>query len=118
MTHYNTDYSKITDRKKKDEKAIQDIFDWFAKKPVLVADLAQLATCIEHGIPTRSNDGKERIPTIEGLNMTFGFGGVSGYPFHAFCRRYCPNKYREWMTSGPDAVELDDENFTVEKRKG
>jgi hypothetical protein len=113
--HYERSY-KGTDRKAADEKALCDILDYLGTENLpLYGDLVGLAVCIEHEIPCEANDGQLRKQSIQGLNMTFGFAGISGYPFHAFCRRYCPNKYREWMTTGDDAMELDTEGFAVEE---
>jgi hypothetical protein len=49
--------------------------------------------------------------------MTLGFAGISGRPFHAFCRRYCLNKYREWMASndGGSPVQTDEEGFRIKE---
>lgn len=117
MTHYLTKYDSLT-RQQADDKAIEDIIEYLGNTPekiVLFAELAVLANCIEHEILCESNDGTLRKPTIQGLNMTFGFAGISGRPFHAFCRKFCFNKYVAWMTSGNDAVQLDEEGFTVPK---
>lgn len=114
MTHYNTSY-KGMDRKQADEKAIRDIMEYLDPKVELFGDLVSLAVHVENELPMIGQDGKPHVQKIGGMNMLFGFAGISGYPFHAFCRRYAPNKYREWMTSGSDAVELDDENFPVVK---
>lgn len=119
MTHYNRSY-KGMDRKQADEKAINDIWEWMSgtyhdKAITLYGDLVQLAVHIEYELPMRGKDGTPHVLKFNSLNMTFGMAGISGYPFHAFCRRYCPNKYREWMTSGPDAVELNDEGFALEQ---
>lgn len=111
MTHYHTSY-KGMDRKQADSKAIADIMEWWGngeKAFLLFGDMVQYATHVEQAI--KSDEG--RVLTFQSLNMMFGMSGVSGYPFHAFCRRWCPNKYREWMTTGPDAVELDEEGFTI-----
>lgn len=117
MTHYNIDYSTLQmSEKEKDEKAIQDILEYLGmEKAALFGDIVQLACCIEHEILCLSNDGQLRKQTIQGLNMTLGFAGISGRPFHAFCRRYCLSKYREWMASGSDPVQTDEEGFRVEE---
>lgn len=97
--HYEVSY-KDMDPTEADEKAIRDIVDYLDGREQLFGDLVQLATCVEHEIPCESSDGKARVQPFHSLNMTFGFAGIQGFPFHAFCRRYCPNKYAEWMASG------------------
>lgn len=96
---YDVDYSSLPEDQK-DEKAIRDILDYLGMdKAALFGDLVALAVAIEHEIPCMSNDGKARVQKLQGLNATFGFAGITGFPFHAFCRRYCPTKYKEWVES-------------------
>lgn len=107
---------KGLDRKRADEKAIQDIAGYLGDERVaLFGDLVAYATCIEHEIEMLGQDGKPHKQTMQGLNMTFGFAGISGYPFHAFCRRYCLSAYRTWMASSSDGqpVETDEEGFAL-----
>lgn len=106
--HYETSYKNLP-REEADEKAIQDIMDYLGtEKTSLFGDLVQLATYIE-----LDKEIEGRKQTIQSLNMTFGFGGISGYPFHAFCRRYCLSKYRAWMADGSDSISTDEQGFTI-----
>lgn len=91
------DYSSVPEEEK-DVKAIADILEYLGiDKAELFGDLVALAVCIEHEVPCESADGIKRVQTIQSLNITFGFAGISGFPFHAFCRRYCPTKYEAWL---------------------
>jgi hypothetical protein len=117
MSHYEKKYTS-SDRKADDEQAIQDIVEYLGMKRIpLFGDLVQLAVCVEHEILCKGRDGELHKQTIEGLNMTLGFAGISGRPFHAFCRRYCLNKYREWMASndGGSPVQTDEEGFRIKE---
>lgn len=99
---YEVSY-KGMDPEAADEKAISDIMEYLGiEKAALFGDLVQLAVCIEHEIPCDSVDGTPRVQVLMGLNMTMSFAGIAGFPFHAFCRRFCPTKYREWMESSAD----------------
>ena len=118
MTHYYTQYESGS-REDKDEQAIKDIIDYLGTSPekiILFAELAVLANCIEHEVLCMSNDGTPRKQSIQGLNMTFGIAGISGRPFHAFCRKFCLNKYREWLSSnsGGEPVVSDEQGFWAE----
>lgn len=96
MTHYDVSYKGMS-RAEADTKAIKDIQEYLTPKQweIFMGMVANPDT------------------TIHTLNMSFGFVGVSGYPFHAFCRKYMFDKYVEWMTTGEDAVKLDAEGFTI-----
>ena len=96
--HYEKSYKNL-EPKEADEQAIRDIVEYLSGREQLFGDLVQLAVCIEHEIPCESSDGKARVQKFQSLNMTFGFAGITGFPFHAFCRRYCPNKYKAWVES-------------------
>lgn len=99
---YEVSY-KGMDPEAADEKAISDIIEYLGtEKAALFGDLVQLAVCIEHEIPCDSVDGTPRVQVLMGLNMTMSFAGISGFPFHAFCRRFCPTKYAAWMGSSLD----------------
>lgn len=50
--------------------------------------------------------------TINDIN--FCLAGVSGYPFHAFCRHYALDKYRAWMAEGPVPIETDERGFRLD----
>lgn len=100
MSHYNTDYKGLP-RGEADKKAIQDIRDYLSQEQW---------DCFMQGV------GDPKM-TIKGLNFAFGFVGVQGYPFHAFCRKYVLDKYRAWMASGDDPVQTDAQGFTIEKGK-
>ena len=97
MTHHNVSYKSITDRKERDRRAIQDTIEYLGQ------DRWELLLEI---IKTDS---------ISTINMTMGFIGVSGYPFHAICRAYRLEDYRAWMASsdGGNPVQTDAEGFTL-----
>ena len=94
---YEISYENIADRKERDEKAIQDIKDYLS--PELWDIMMELI---------------EGPHTIKDINMSLAFAGVSGYPFHAFCRKYSLEKYREWMQSpnGGEPVIVDEQGFS------
>ena len=54
--------------------------------------------------------------TIDTLNLSLGFAGVSGYPFHAFCRKYLLQQYIEWRTTGECATPVDERGFAEGER--
>jgi hypothetical protein len=33
---------------------------------------------------------------VQHLNIAFGFAGITGFPFYAFCRKYCPEALALW----------------------
>lgn len=113
MTHYNTSYEVSTDpkiRQEQDEKAIADIMEYLGTaKAALFGDLVAVAVCIAQVPDTKFK--------INSLNMMMGMAGISGRPFHAFCRRYCLKAYREWMSEGSDGVETDEMGFIVQKEE-
>lgn len=94
-------YSKINDRKERDAAAIQDIKNY-------LTDDQWDAIMQMVGNPT---------VTIQNLNFAFGFTGIDGYPFHAFCRKYRLADYRAWMAE-PEAggpILTDEEGFSIKK---
>ena len=99
--HYDISYKGIEDRYERDAKAIRDIENYL-NSPEKFQILLDLASEVDNG----------HTP-IKGLNIAFGFAGIQGYPFHAFCRKFCLKPYIEWMTSGADAVQVDREGFTI-----
>lgn len=94
--HYVTDYSEITCRKERDRRALADLREWTGEKAY--------ATLI---LIARSGGPKAVV-------VGFMFRGVEGYPFAAFCRAYCLEAYRAWLTELPDPVLTDDEGFALE----
>lgn len=109
MTHYNTNYSSIPDRTKKDEKAIQDIFDYIGSnqefRDILMVELGK---CAERGT----------AKAFAQMNFTLSFAGISGYPVHALGRKYCLESYRAWMhdtTDGNEAVLTDEQGFPIKE---
>lgn len=91
-----------------DEKAIEDIKEYLGSVSregcSLFQDFVKLAEIVE------SRQGKS---TVQSLNMQFSMAGVTGRPFHAFCRRYCLQAYREWMGGGSDPIETDERGFRL-----
>lgn len=100
MSHYDVSYKNIQSRTERDSKAIQDIIDYIGKEKFRI--LEQITEDPKHSIGM--------------LNMAMGFAGVSGMPFHAFCRRYPLAKYRIWMAddSFGDPIETDEQGFTID----
>lgn len=100
MTHYDTSYKHLP-RKEADEKALEDIKEYLGEEIY-----NNFVKEIEAGIATGD-------VTAKTINMYFGFAGISGYPYHAFCRKYCLASYREWMHSGKDPVQTDENGYTI-----
>lgn len=57
--------------------------------------------------------------TFKQFNFLFGIAGVTGRPFHAFCRRYCLEEYRAWMaepsSEAPEGIQTDEAGFRIEE---
>ena len=103
--HYERSYKDLS-REKADEKAIADIMEYLGiERAHVFGDLVAYAVVLEQ-IP----DTKFKV---QSLNMMMGMAGISGYPFHAFCRRYCLSKYREWMAAEPNPWSTDEQGFTI-----
>lgn len=101
ITSYN-DPSKT--REQHDEQAINDIREYLGSKEKfdLFVDAAE-----------KVNDGEG---TIQSLNLLFGFAGIRDRPFHAFCRKYALEKYKEWLRADIDGeqYECDEQGFIIE----
>lgn len=52
--------------------------------------------------------------TIQHINIALAIAGISGYPFHAFCRKYMLEKYREWLG---DEYPTDEQGYPLEERE-
>lgn len=92
---YYVNYADIPEAEKQ-PRAIQDIMEYLGTDNAhLFGDLVALATLVELEIP----DSTGKVSTVQNLNLMFGFAGISGVPFHQFCKRYCPSKYAEWVNS-------------------
>lgn len=75
--HYTIQFNPKEDGiKVADDKAIQDVKDWFGDK---------FAVIIESFTHDKS------IKTIEQARLVFSFAGVQGYPVESLCRRYRPD---------------------------
>ena len=106
--HYNRYYDGPESREAKDERAIEDIKEYL-NDPKKFDLLVEGAESIEKkGRPV----GADKI-TVQKLNFIFGMAGITGRPFHAFCRRYCLEPYKEWLRSsdGGDPVPCGEEGF-------
>jgi len=84
------------------------------------ADAAALADIREYCSPkqweallTLSLQVSKGTAPIEALAFGFGVAGISGYPFHAYCRHYCLGAFRTWMTEGVDGVPVDAQGFPL-----
>lgn len=107
MTHYNTDYSKITGRKEKDDRAIKDIEEYLGTE--------KFKSVIEMVEKLKANNISDS-DKIRHLNFAFGMmAGITGYPFHAFCRRYMLKEYRAWMADPSEglSIQTDEEGHPV-----
>jgi hypothetical protein len=96
MTHYNTSYKELS-RSEADEKAIQDIIDWLGQE--------KFDKIVEH----------LKDQPINTVNFALSFAGVSGYPFHSFCRKYMLDRYRAWMAEEPDPIATDENGYPIEQ---
>lgn len=94
--HYTKAYT-TGERETRDARAIADIQDYLTPK--------QWNTFLQIAGDPAS--------TADMINAAFGFVGISGYPFHAFCRHYMLTRYRDWMHAGDDAVQTDDDGFPI-----
>lgn len=94
------DYSGIADRRQKDDKAIADIQSYLGKKTweVLLGESEKVQT---------GNDFQQ-------INIAMSFAGISGFPVHAFGRRYCLVGYREWMMEGEDGIPVDAHGYRID----
>jgi hypothetical protein len=94
-------------REELDAKAINDIKEYLndSKKWELLLECAKAV-----------NEG---TLSAQQMNFTFGFAGIEGRPFHAFCRKYCLEKYKEWLASdtGGKPVEFDEQGFWGPSKK-
>lgn len=99
ITRHYADESKT--REQIDVEAIKDIKDYCSEKQWDA--LQQAVGQVECG-----------HLTIDNLNFMFGIAGVSGLPFHAFCRKYCLEQYRAWMADGSDGVPTDEQGFRID----
>lgn len=48
---------------------------------------------------------KDANTNLQAVNFSMAFCGVSGFPFHAFAKRYMPKKYEAWITE-PDTGDI------------
>lgn len=39
---------------------------------------------------------------VAGLNFLLGFAGATGRPFHALCRKECPEAFKLWLKGGKE----------------
>lgn len=99
MTHYNRHYVAGSKTEAElDADAIRDIKEYCNEKQWdLLVQASGQVLCGEI--------------TIDQLNFCFGIAGIEGRPFHAFCRKYCLEQYREWMRQpdqkGPHYTDKD-----------
>ena len=92
------DYSKLADtRETRDLVALDDLSAWMGERRmgILLAEATKAVTAAH----------------VARLNMVMSFAGVTGLPFHAFCRANCLEAYRGWMADGDDGVPTDAAGF-------
>lgn len=91
MTHYNTHYDTATKSPEElDKKALEDIKDYLGRHE---KGYEMLLTLIDYAIQCRTAED------VQGLNFSLGMVGISGRPFHAFCRKYCLPAFLLWLSS-------------------
>ncbi len=94
-------------REELDAKAIKDIKEYLNdnKKWELLLECAKAV-----------NEG---TISVQQMNFTFGFTGIEGRPFLAFCRKHCLEKYKAWLSSdaGGEPVEYDEQGFWGPSKK-
>lgn len=106
MSHYDVIYdTKNKSREELDAKAIDDIKEYLGRDKDGAERFQILLDC--------ANEVNQGKMTVQQLNFTFGFAGIQGRPFHAFCRKYLLEKYKEWLRSpsGGEPVEPDEQGF-------
>lgn len=96
MAFYEISYKSLS-REQADLKAIHDTIDYLGDQNWNI-------------IREVLNDPEA---TIGAINRALGFAGVTGYPFHAICRKYRLDDYRAWMAEGPDSVPTDEAGFAL-----
>jgi hypothetical protein len=79
-------YTGIEDQIKKDRTAIIDILQYIGARRFKILVRA----------------AKDPAKPLQWTNMAMSFSGVSGYPFHAFAKRYMPEKYDAWISQGDE----------------
>jgi hypothetical protein len=95
MSHYTKSYADLS-REQADAGAIADMREYLNDKQWEA--LLELA----------------KAGNVRHVNMALGLAGVSGRPFHAFCRAHMLEAYRAWMADGDDAVQTDEAGFSLE----
>ena len=94
-------------REDADKAAIQDIREWLSQEAM--ETLVHTAG--------RATDAQG----FSAINFALSFAGVSGYPVHAFGRRYCLEAYRAWMAE-PDeegvSYPTDEQGFKLDLTQG
>lgn len=90
-------------REERDEAALRDIQEYCSERQW--GALMEMARQVREG-----------LLTIDHIDRGMGIAGIGGYPFHAFCRKYCLEAYRTWMHT-PDgdlrAVQTDEQGFRL-----
>lgn len=108
-------FAHIADRAERDAEAVRQLEGWFnALNPNMLPELIDHAKGAEW-LAKASDEGTNElaIEAIDELNMAIMIGGVSGLPYHAFCRKHCLTAYRLWMHDGADAVLTNEEGFAL-----
>lgn len=89
----------------------------YSDLPRAEADVKALADIQEYTSPNQWEVIMEAVDdpttTIAQLNVYFGILGVSGYPVHAFFRKYRLADYRAWMAEGTPSIATDEEGFRL-----
>ena len=92
--HYNREYIEAKSGKTREQldiQAIEDIKEYLGTDVAGVKRFSLLVEC--------ANEVNHDKMSVHQHNKTFGFAGISGRQFHAFCRKYCLEKLKEWYAS-------------------
>lgn len=106
MTHYDRHYNSA-DRHLNDADAVQDIHEYTSQK--------QWDALMELVQELKADTSRTPSKKVRALSFPFHiFLGISGYPFHAFCRTFMLDEYRAYMADESiegKSVQTDAEGF-------
>lgn len=98
---YNRSYKGYPSREAADAAAIGDIKE-YCSEAMWETLLFEAGRAAERGTAEACKD----------MNIAMSFCGISGYPFHAFGRKYFLKAYRAWMHED-DAYVTDEQGFEI-----
>lgn len=121
------EYSKLSEDKfERDRMALEDLESWYSDNKKMREHLRGIAVAANEYTRELSTDTEttrkafnaRAIELIEHINVGMSLSGVSGLPFHAFCRKYCLKAYILWRESGDDGVPCDKAGFAIAETEG